>query len=151
MTKNSAVRIIKKYPNRRLYDTELALYIKLEDIKELVLKRIEFQVIDVHTGKDLTHATLLQIITEHESSSKPLFSTHMLEEFIRFYNEKSHSLLNRYLEEALNVFVQQKDFLKQQWSEYESFFSSALTPFSANMTPPPKKSKRRSKLDRKRK
>lgn len=129
-----SIRIIKKYTNRRLYDTELAAYITLEDIKKLVLDHVEFKVIDANTNTDLTHATLLQIITEHEMKSTPLFSTHMLQDFIRVYNEKSHSMLSCYLEEALSMFTQQKDFFKKQWSEYQAFFMSPITPSEADVS-----------------
>ncbi len=77
-------RIIKKYPNRRLYDTEDSIYITLENIRELVIKNKEFIVKDVKTDKDLTKNTLLQIIIEREGSSGPLFSAETLAHIVRF-------------------------------------------------------------------
>lgn len=113
------VRIIKKYPNRRLYDTELNTYITLEDIKKLVLQHTDLQVVDARTKKDLTQSTLMQIITEQEMSNTPLFTISILQDFIRFYHEKSHNLLGQYLEQAMNLFIQQKKFFKNQWEAYQ--------------------------------
>lgn len=109
------MRVIKKYPNRRLYDTELGVYITLDEIKKLVLERAEFKVIDARSKKDLTQNTLLQIIAEQEASSTPLFTTPVLQDFIRFYHEKSQNLFSRYLEQAMDLFIQQKGFLNNQW------------------------------------
>ena len=112
-------RIIKKYPNRRLYDTELGLYITLDDIKQLVFERIEFQVIDARSKKDLTQSTLLQIITEQEANSTPIFTTALLQDFIRFYHEKSQNIFSQYLEQAMDLFIRQKSFLQNQWETYQ--------------------------------
>lgn len=107
------IRIIKKYPNRRLYDTELGLYITLDDIKKLVNDRIAFRVIDARTKKDLTQTTLLQIIAEQEASAKPIFTTDMLQDFIRSYNENSQNLFTQYLEQTMKVM--------KQWPSYQDF------------------------------
>lgn len=112
-------RIIKKYPNRRLYDTERGCYITLQEIKDYVLQRIDFTIIDARSKKDLTQSTLLQIISEQEATSTPLFTTSLLQDFIRFYHEKSQSLLTQYLEQALDVFLKQKDFMNNQWHQYQ--------------------------------
>src|SRR5438552_1890889 len=96
----TTLRIIKKYPNRRLYDTELGVYITLDEIKKLVLRRANFQVIDARSKKDLTQNTLLQIISEQETSLTPLFTIPILQDFIRFYHEKSHNLFSQFLEQA---------------------------------------------------
>lgn len=115
----STVRIVKKYPNRRLYDTELGTYITLEDIKKLVIQHTDFCVIDARTKKDLTQNTLLQIITEQEATSTPLFTTAILQDFIRFYNEKSQHTVSQYLEQALDLFIRQKEFFQNQWLAYQ--------------------------------
>src|SRR5258708_13049804 len=81
----SSPRIIKKYPNRRLYDTETSTYITLADVKDLVLQYKEFQVKDAKSGEDLTRAILLQIILEEESGAVPMFSTDILPNTIRSY------------------------------------------------------------------
>lgn len=119
-------RIIKKYPNRRLYDTSLGMYIKLDDIKQLVFEHIDFQVIDARTKKDLTQSTLLQIISEQEASSNPIFTTAMLQDFIRFYHEKSQHALTKYLEQAMDLFVKQREFLHHQWQSYETIVAKNL-------------------------
>ncbi|MFZ2314265.1 MAG: polyhydroxyalkanoate synthesis repressor PhaR [Gammaproteobacteria bacterium] len=108
-------RIIKKYPNRRLYDTAIGTYITLEDIKKLVLDRVEFNIIDVKTEKDITQSMLLQIISEQEASATPIFTVAMLQDFIRAYHEKSQNLFSEYLEQTMNLFLKQKEFLENQW------------------------------------
>jgi polyhydroxyalkanoate synthesis repressor PhaR len=130
------LRIIKKYPNRRLYDTERGVYITLDDIKQLVLDRVDFQVLEARTNKDLTQSTLLQIISEHEASSTPLFTTSILRDFIRFYHEKSQTLFSQYLEQAMHLFIQQHALFKQQWQAY---------PWT---TSTPKESSKKSKKDK---
>ena len=98
-------RIIKKYPNRRLYDTEDSIYITLENIRELVIKNKEFIVKDVKTGKDLTKNTLLQIIIEREGNSGPLFSTKTLTHIVRFYEDSIKSIAGDYLQESIGQFA----------------------------------------------
>jgi polyhydroxyalkanoate synthesis repressor PhaR len=117
-------RIIKKYPNRRLYDTEINAYITLDDIKKLVIEHVIFQVIDARTNKDLTQSTLLQIITEQEASSTPLFTTTVLQDFIRFYHEKSQNTFSQYLEQALALFIHQKEFFQNQWLAYQTLLTN---------------------------
>lgn len=113
------IRIIKKYPNRRLYDTELGEYITLEDIKNLVYEHIAFQVIDARSKKDLTQNTLLQIIAEQEATSTPIFTTELLQNFIRSYREKSQNTFTTYLEQTMDLFLQQKSFVEKQWDTYQ--------------------------------
>lgn len=108
-------RIIKKYPNRRLYDTAIGTYITLEEIKKLVLDRIEFKIIDAKTEKDITQSMLLQIISEQEAGSTPIFTVAMLQDFIRAYHEKSQNLFSDYLEQTMNLFLKQKEFFENQW------------------------------------
>ncbi|MES9845708.1 MAG: polyhydroxyalkanoate synthesis repressor PhaR [Candidatus Sedimenticola sp. PURPLELP] len=105
-------RIIKKYPNRRLYDTELSRYITLADIRELVMKGVDFQVIDTNSKEDLTRSILLQIMLEEESGGQPLFSANMLSQIIRFYGGTIQGMFARYLEESLTMFAQQQDQMR---------------------------------------
>ncbi len=107
----SNIRIIKKYPNRRLYDTELSRYITLTDIRELVMSGTDFQVVDTNTNEDLTRSILLQIMLDEESGGEPLFSAKMLSQIIRFYGGTVQGILARYLEESLSMFVQQQEQL----------------------------------------
>src|SRR5213075_3275104 len=94
-------RTIKKYPNRRLYDTANSGYITLVDVKQMVLDNIDFQVIDAKTGEDLTRAILLQIILEEEAGGMPMFSSEMLAQMIRFYGHAMQGVMGTYLERNL--------------------------------------------------
>ena len=98
-------RIIKKYPNRRLYDTANSGYITLVDVKQMVLENIEFQVVDAKTGDDLTRSILLQIILEEETDGVPIFSTSMLSQIIRFYGHAMQGMMGSYLEKNLQTFT----------------------------------------------
>jgi polyhydroxyalkanoate synthesis repressor PhaR len=105
------VRIIKKYPNRRLYDTSLSKYITLSDVKELVTKIIPFSIQDAKTGEDITRSILLQIIMEQEEGGEPIFSSQVLEQIIRFYGGSLQNMLSTYLENNFKLLEeQQKNF-----------------------------------------
>ena len=112
-------RIIKKYPNRRLYDTETSAYITLAEVKDLVLGYKDFQVQDAKTGQDLTRAILLQIILEEESGGVPMFTTEMLANIIRYYGHAMQGLMGSYLERSIIAFHEaQKRFQQQTSSLY---------------------------------
>ena len=102
-------RIIKKYPNRRLYDTEQSKYITLVDVRELVMNCVRFRVLDTSSNEDITRQILMQIIIEEESGGKPLFSADMLAQLIRFYGGTMQGLFARYLEESFNLFARQQE------------------------------------------
>jgi len=107
----SETRIIKKYPNRRLYDTEQSKYITLDNVKQLVLSGVDFCVKDVKTDEDLTRNILLQIIAEQEHGGEPFFSTDLLTQIIRSYGDSVQSLAGDYIEKSMHIFrQQQKDF-----------------------------------------
>lgn len=106
----SSIRIIKKYPNRRLYDTRISGYITLADVKALVMAFEEFSVVDAKTGEDLTRGILLQIILEEESGGMPLFSSELLAHMIRFYGTAMQGMMGQYLENNIKSFA---DFQKQ--------------------------------------
>ncbi|MGE5470874.1 MAG: polyhydroxyalkanoate synthesis repressor PhaR [Bacteroidota bacterium] len=108
------VRLIKKYPNRRLYDTKTSAYITLGDVKELVLKFEVFKVLDAKTGEDLTRSILLQIILEEETGGMPLFSSELLSGFIRFYGSAMQGMLGKYLENNMKTFVDFQGKLQEQ-------------------------------------
>ncbi len=99
-------RILKKYPNRRLYDTQTSSYITLADVKRMVLGGEEFEVRDAKTGDDLTRSILLQIILEEESGGVPMFSTPMLAQIIRFYGHSMQGMMGAMLEKNLQTFVE---------------------------------------------
>jgi len=101
-------RTIKKYPNRRLYDTEISKYITLEDVKKLVLEGVNFRVVDVKSEEDLTRSILLQIIADQEHNGEPIFSTRTLTQLIRFYGNTYQSVFAEYLQNSLEIFAEQQ-------------------------------------------
>jgi polyhydroxyalkanoate synthesis repressor PhaR len=105
----SETRIIKKYPNRRLYDTEISSYITLDDVRQLVLQHVDFSVQDAKSKKDITRSILLQIILEREEDGEPIFSEPVLQEIIRFYGDSLQGMMTSYLEKSLKLFVEQQD------------------------------------------
>ncbi len=107
-------RGIKKYPNRRLYDTRVSSYITLEEVRQLVLSGELFEVRDAKTNEDLTRAVLLQIIAEHEQHGQPIFSTTLLSQIIRFYGDAMQGFVGGYLENSLKVFLEQQDKFRDQ-------------------------------------
>ena len=109
-----AIRIIKKYPNRRLYDTANSGYITLVDVKQMVLDQIEFQVVDAKTGEDLTRSILLQIILEEESGGLPMFSSDMLTQMIRFYGNAMQGIIGSYMEKNIHTFLEIQQKLQDQ-------------------------------------
>lgn len=108
MSEEIQPRIIKKYPNRRLYDTEESKYITLQQIRDLVLAEVPFIVIDQKSEEDITRSILLQIIFEQESETNPLFSNDNLERFIRFYNAGTHIGFSDFIGQGMNYFQQQQ-------------------------------------------
>ncbi len=108
----SKVRIVKKYPNRRLYDTEISSYVTLEDVRQLIIEGESFEVRDARSGKDLTRAVLLQILAEHEDIGQPIFSTQLLTTVIRFYGDSLQGIIGSYLERSIQVFSEQQQQLR---------------------------------------
>ena len=107
-------RIIKKYPNRRLYDTETSSYITLADVKKLVLEQVAFKVEDAKSREDLTRSILLQIILEEESLGAPMFSSDMLSQIIRFYGNAMQGMMGSYLEKNIQTFIEIQKRLQDQ-------------------------------------
>lgn len=110
----ATVRLIKKYPNRRLYDTQTSSYITLVDVKQLVLDVETFQVIDAKAGTDLTRSILLQIILEEEAGGSPLFTAPMLSQVIRFYGHTMQGMMGAYLEKTMSAFVEIQNTMQDQ-------------------------------------
>ena len=108
----SQVRIIKKYPNRRLYDTEISSYVTLEDVRQLIVEGESFEVRDARTGADLTRSVLLQILAEHEDIGQPIFSTQLLTTVIRFYGDSLQGIVGSYLERSIQLFSEQQTQLR---------------------------------------
>ncbi len=107
-------RLIKKYPNRRLYDTQTSAYITLADVKKLVLDSEVFQVVDAKTGEDLTRSILLQIILEEESGGVPMFSPAALSQIIRFYGNAMQGVMGSFLEKNIQAFMEIQDRMAEQ-------------------------------------
>jgi polyhydroxyalkanoate synthesis repressor PhaR len=111
---NTAQRVIKKYPNRRLYDTDTSTYITLIEVKKLVMEREPVQVVDAKTGDDLTRAILLQIILEEEAGGTPMFTEQALANMIRFYGNTMQGFLGPYLEKNVQTFVDLQSIMGEQ-------------------------------------
>ena len=120
------IRIIKKYPNRRLYDTDRSKYITLEDVKKLAIEGIEFCVKDVKSEEDLTRSILLQIIAEQEHNGEPLFSTQALTQLIRCYGQSYQNVISDYLQNSIDIFTKQQSGFQETLKE-----SSSQNPFNA--------------------
>lgn len=110
----SKTRIIKKYPNRRLYDTEISSYITVEDVRQLVVDGETFEVRDAKTGEEITRSVLLQIISEHEEHGQPMFSINLLSQIIRFYGDSLQGFMGNYLERSMQMFLEQQGQLRNQ-------------------------------------
>ena len=136
-----ALRLIKKYPNRRLYDTRTSSYITLADVKELVLSHEGFQVVDAKSGDDITRSILLQIILEEEAGGSPMFSSDILAQMIRFYGNAMQGMMGKYLENNITAFSDLQAKLKDQaksiygdngpgsqelWSQFVNFQGPAM-------------------------
>jgi polyhydroxyalkanoate synthesis repressor PhaR len=119
-------RVLKKYPNRRLYDTQTSSYITLADVKKMVLDGLPFEVLDAKTSEDLTRSILLQIILEEESGGLPMFSTQTLSQMIRFYGHTMQGMMGSVLEKNMQAFADmQARVMEQNKSLGEA---SAFTP-----------------------
>ncbi len=111
--KNSNQRVIKKYPNRRLYDTNTSSYITLSEIKQLVMENEPCVVVDAKTGDDLTRSILLQIILEEEANGSPMFTAPVLANIIRFYGHAMQGLMGGYLEKNMQALMEMQAPLVQ--------------------------------------
>jgi len=107
-------RVIKKYPNRRLYDTATSSYITLGDVKQLVLDNVDIQVVDAKTQEDITRSVLLQIILEEENGGMPMFSYEVLTQFIRYYGQAMQGMMGPFLEKNLQLFSQLQQKMQEQ-------------------------------------
>ena len=111
-------RVIKKYPNRRLYDTTESKYVTLNDLKELVVEEISFTVVDKKTGDDITRNVLLQIIIEQEEDNgEPLFSAEVLQKLIGIYGNPNQSTAGDFLSKSVQLFCEQQKLFENQVEE----------------------------------
>ena len=111
------IRLIKKYPNRRLYDTVDSKYITLDDARQMVMDEVPFKVVDQKTGEDLTRSILLQIIMEQEASGESLFGNDVLSEFIRNYSESSRENFTGFLQASMKMFSEQQATMIKQMGQ----------------------------------
>jgi len=117
MSDNGGKRVIKKYPNRRLYDTSESKYVTLSDVRTLVLEGIPFCVIDKKTEEDITRNILLQIIIEQEDQGEPIFTTDVLEKIIGYYGNSAQTMASDFLSNSLAVFQAQHEAMQEKMTE----------------------------------
>ena len=107
-------RVIKKYANRRLYDTADSRYVKLEDLRRLVLNNQRFEVVDTRDGADITRSIMLQIIVEQEEKGQSILSTRLLEQLIHYYGDNLQTFVGSYLDKSMDFFNSQQQGLQNQ-------------------------------------
>ncbi|WP_444813095.1 polyhydroxyalkanoate synthesis repressor PhaR [Variovorax saccharolyticus] len=135
-----AQRVIKKYPNRRLYDTETSSYITLAEIKQLVMNKASFVVRDAKSGDDLTRSILLQVILEEEAGGAPMFTEQVLASIIRFYGQAMQSYMGPYLEKNIQAMSEVQAQLSEKaegltpemWSRFMAAQSPVLQGLMGN-------------------
>ena len=111
------MRVIKKYPNRRLYDTEKSSYITISNVLDIIREGADLQVVDADSGEDITRSVLVQIIIEQENGKSPIFTTEMLTRFIRMYDDASQNLFGELLERNINMFTEQQKQFQDKMGE----------------------------------
>ena len=120
-------RLIRKYSNRRLYDTSGSRHVTLDDLRQLVVAGEKIKVVDDKSGEDLTRSVLLQIIAEQEQFGVPVLGCDLLEMIIRFYGGPMQALLSRYLEQAFTAMLRQQASMQ---SEMAKALQAPLAPLS---------------------
>jgi len=110
-------RLIKKYANRRLYDTVDSKHITLNDIKNLIVEGYDVQIVDDTDGSDLTRLLLLQIITDQEQAGQPLLNEVLLAQLIRFYGNPMQHVMGDYLQQSVDTFIGQQRTIQDQMQE----------------------------------
>lgn len=113
----SKPRIIRKYANRRLYDTKASRHINKEDVRKLIASGHEVRIVDEGSGDDITRSVLLQLVAEQELGGQPVLSDQMLTQFIRFYDHPLQGVLGSYLQQSFESFLQQQSTLQEQMQE----------------------------------
>ena len=134
------VRVIKKYPNRRLYDTDTSTYITLTEVKQLVMDSEPFVVRDAKTNEDLTRSILLQIILEEEAGGAPMFTEPVLANIIRFYGHAMQGFMGAYLEKNVQAFTdmqaklaeQSKSVTPEMWAQFMNVQSPMMQGMMGN-------------------
>ncbi|PCI22019.1 MAG: polyhydroxyalkanoate synthesis repressor PhaR [Piscirickettsiaceae bacterium] len=126
-------RIIKKYPNRRLYDTAISKYVTLNDVKQLVIDKEPVKIIDAKTKEDLTRSVLLQVILEQEEEGKPIMSAEMLEQLVRFYGDPFQNNFASYLENSVKLIAEQRAKVRSGIEQVADPFAIMSTLANRNM------------------
>ena len=121
------IRLIKKYPNRRLYDTAISGYITVADVKQMIIDFVEIQVVDAKTGDDLTRQVLLQILLEEEAGGSPILNNLMLCQFIRMYGQASQSIFAPFMEQNMKLFHDWQNVAQEQTNGAGNWFSNPFT------------------------
>jgi polyhydroxyalkanoate synthesis repressor PhaR len=149
-------RVIKKYANRRLYDSTDSRHVTLDDIRKMIVSGEKVKVVDDKSGEDLTRAVLLQVISEQEQFGTPVLSTELLEGIIRFYGNPVQEMLTRYMEQSIGAITRQQqamraemakvmegpmapmaEFARQNMEQWAKMQSSMLSAFSPSTPPSP--------------
>lgn len=138
------MRTIKKYPNRRLYDTQSSTYVTLTEVKKLVMDGTPMVVRDAKTGEDLTRSILLQIILEEESAGVPMFSEAVLSNIIRFYGHAMQTYMGSYLENHVQSFMDWQSKLgansqplsPEAWSQFMQWQNPLMQNMFSGLTQP---------------
>jgi polyhydroxyalkanoate synthesis repressor PhaR len=110
-------RLIRKYSNRRLYDTGGSRHVTLEDLRQLIISGEKIKVVDDKSGEDLTRSVLLQIISEQEQFGSPVLSPELLEMIIRFYGRPAQAMLSRYLEQSFTTMLRQQETMQAEMAK----------------------------------
>ena len=108
-------RVIRKYPNRRLYDTVESRYVPLADVRRLVVDRVDFVVLDRKSQQDITRSILLQVIAEQEGAGESLMSRDFLSHVIRSYGSGLQDFVGRYLDESIQLFAKEQRELRDRF------------------------------------
>lgn len=128
-----SLRVIKKYPNRRLYDTEISKYVTLNDVRQLIIDRKAVKVVDAKSKEDLTRSVLLQIILEQEEDGDPIMSAEMLEQLIRFYGDPFQHNFANYLENSVKLIAEQRAKVKDKMEQAVDPFTMMTSLANRNM------------------
>ena len=123
----SKERVIKKYANRRLYDSTGSRHVTLDDIRKMIVSGEKVKVVDDKSAQDLTRNVLLQVISEQEQFGTPVLSTDLLEAIIRFYGNPVQEMLTRYMEHSVGTLVRQQQAMR---AEMEKVFESPMAPMA---------------------
>jgi polyhydroxyalkanoate synthesis repressor PhaR len=135
------MKLIKRYPNRRLYDTDVKSYITLSTIRDYIKAYQQFQIVDSKSGKDLTRQVLLQVLTEVESEGHASVLTNkMLEEIVRFYDTNMSSVLGQHIEQSILAFIEHQRHWQDEVKKFNALNpANAMNDFFKNLTPKPSK------------